>query len=132
MQVPNMNPDGSWRGHLRTNAAGANLNREWAAPSAQRSPEVLLVRTKMDQVSPRGPLAAMEILYWGWTYAESSSGMRAPWPGRLSVRPSKGESVGTGGVDSVPTAGGMIGGCLLSHAAKYYALFLRHCCRDYA
>ena len=59
MQVPNMNPDGSWRGHLRTNAAGANLNREWAAPSAQRSPEVLLVRAKMDQVPPRGPLAAM-------------------------------------------------------------------------
>ncbi|KAK9828410.1 hypothetical protein WJX81_005410 [Elliptochloris bilobata] len=48
--VPNMNPDGSWRGHLRTNAAGANLNREWAAPSAERSPEVLLVRNKMDRV----------------------------------------------------------------------------------
>ena len=30
--VPNMNPDGSRRGHLRTNAAGVNLNREWAAP----------------------------------------------------------------------------------------------------
>ncbi|MES2116358.1 MAG: M14-type cytosolic carboxypeptidase, partial [Pseudomonadota bacterium] len=27
--VPNMNPDGSVRGNLRTNAAGANLNREW-------------------------------------------------------------------------------------------------------
>ena len=26
--VPNMNPDGSRRGNLRTNAAGANLNRE--------------------------------------------------------------------------------------------------------
>ena len=30
--VPNMNPDGSRRGHLRTNAAGVNLNREWHAP----------------------------------------------------------------------------------------------------
>ena len=47
--VPNMNPDGSRRGHLRTNAAGANLNREWAAPSATRSPEVLLVRNRMHE-----------------------------------------------------------------------------------
>ncbi|WP_244815784.1 M14-type cytosolic carboxypeptidase [Caballeronia sp. Lep1P3] len=42
--VPNMNPDGSVHGNLRTNAAGANLNREWMEPSAERSPEVLLVR----------------------------------------------------------------------------------------
>lgn len=46
--VPNMNPDGSRRGHLRTNAVGANLNREWAEPSAERSPEVLCVRNAMD------------------------------------------------------------------------------------
>jgi len=45
--VPNMNPDGSRRGHLRTNAAGANLNREWQEPSMERSPEVFLVREKM-------------------------------------------------------------------------------------
>jgi murein tripeptide amidase MpaA len=32
--VPNMNPDGAIRGNLRTNAAGANLNREWREPSA--------------------------------------------------------------------------------------------------
>src|SRR5262249_22732596 len=42
--VPNMNPDGGVRGNLRTNAAGANLNREWLAPSLERSPEVFLVR----------------------------------------------------------------------------------------
>jgi murein tripeptide amidase MpaA len=47
--VPNMNPDGSRRGHLRTNAVGANLNREWHAPSAERSPEVLCVRDEMDR-----------------------------------------------------------------------------------
>ncbi len=47
--VPNMNPDGSCRGHLRTNAAGANLNREWHAPSAERSPEVKCVRDAMDR-----------------------------------------------------------------------------------
>ncbi|MCA9709318.1 MAG: hypothetical protein KDK70_25975, partial [Myxococcales bacterium] len=45
--VPNMNPDGAVRGHLRNNAAGANLNREWEAPSMERSPEVFLVRERM-------------------------------------------------------------------------------------
>lgn len=45
--VPNMNPDGSVRGNLRTNAAGANLNREWQSPSRERSPEVLCVRNAM-------------------------------------------------------------------------------------
>jgi len=45
--VPNMNPDGSRRGHLRTNAAGVNLNRAWAAPSMEESPEVFLVRAEM-------------------------------------------------------------------------------------
>ena len=45
--VPNMNPDGSALGNLRTNAAGANLNREWLSPSAERSPEVFYVRGKM-------------------------------------------------------------------------------------
>ena len=45
--VPNMNPDGSVRGNLRTNAAGANLNREWLTPSLERSPEVLVVRAAM-------------------------------------------------------------------------------------
>jgi murein tripeptide amidase MpaA len=45
--VPNMNPDGGVRGNLRTNAAGANLNREWMAPSRERSPEVFAVRAAM-------------------------------------------------------------------------------------
>ncbi|WP_116089807.1 M14 family metallopeptidase [Sphingomonas crusticola] len=47
--VPNMNPDGSRRGHLRTNAVGVNLNREWHEPTLERSPEVLCVRNKMDE-----------------------------------------------------------------------------------
>jgi len=46
--VPNCNPDGSSRGHLRTNALGVNLNREWAEPSAARSPEVVAIRNAMD------------------------------------------------------------------------------------
>jgi murein tripeptide amidase MpaA len=47
--VPNMNPDGSVRGNLRTNAAGANLNREWMTPSVERSPEVFHVRAAMQR-----------------------------------------------------------------------------------
>ena len=45
--VPNMNPDGSVRGNLRTNAAGANLNREWMSPSLETSPEVFYVKNKI-------------------------------------------------------------------------------------
>ena len=56
--VPNMNPDGTRRGHLRTNAAGINLNREWHAPSPERSPEVLGVRDAMDA---SGVAVAMDI-----------------------------------------------------------------------
>lgn len=47
--VPNMNPDGSVRGHLRVNAAGANLNREWADPDPERCPEVHAVRAAMER-----------------------------------------------------------------------------------
>lgn len=48
--VPNMNPDGSVRGNLRTNAAGANLNREWMTPSKETSPEVYFVKKKIEEV----------------------------------------------------------------------------------
>ncbi len=47
--VPNCNPDGSRRGNLRVNGVGANLNREWAEPTAERSPEVLAIRNAMDE-----------------------------------------------------------------------------------
>ncbi len=47
--VPNMNPDGSVRGNLRTSATGANLNREWLKPSKDRSPEVFAVRQRMEE-----------------------------------------------------------------------------------
>jgi len=56
--VPNMNPDGSFRGHLRTNAVGINLNREWHAPTADHSPEVLCVRNRMDET---GVAFAMDV-----------------------------------------------------------------------
>ena len=48
--VPNMNPDGSRRGHLRTNAAGRNLNREWENPSVDTCPEVYFVKQAMCDV----------------------------------------------------------------------------------
>jgi len=57
--IPNMCPDGSVLGHLRTNSVGANLNREWAnaptndgyeAPTMERSPEVYAVLAKMDAI----------------------------------------------------------------------------------
>eukprot|EP00494_Astrolonche_serrata_P025373 UN25634 len=55
--IPNMNPDGAVHGHLRTNAEGANLNREWGsnvygsyqAPTVDLSPEVHHVLAKMDK-----------------------------------------------------------------------------------
>ena len=47
--VPNMNPDGSFLGNLRTNALGVNLNREWASPSLEKSAEVFHVRQRMEQ-----------------------------------------------------------------------------------
>ena len=52
-----MCPDGSVRGHLRTNAGGANLNREWSggvykdydAPTLERSPEVYYVMRELER-----------------------------------------------------------------------------------
>ncbi|MDX9846211.1 MAG: M14-type cytosolic carboxypeptidase [Tenuifilaceae bacterium] len=48
--VPNMNIDGSIAGNLRVNAAGKNLNREWAKPDAELCPEVFYVRKKMEEI----------------------------------------------------------------------------------
>ncbi|KAL7550332.1 hypothetical protein ACHAWF_013590 [Thalassiosira exigua] len=68
--VPNVNPDGSTGGYLRTNAAGSNLNREWCpspapaeeggdasapesetyeAPTLDKSPEVYNILRRMDE-----------------------------------------------------------------------------------
>jgi len=48
--VPNMNIDGSILGNLRVNAKGVNLNREWANPSIDNSPEVFYVKQKMKEI----------------------------------------------------------------------------------
>lgn len=47
--VPNMNPDGAFHGHLRTNAQGQDLNRAWQNASQELSPEVLFVQQQMEQ-----------------------------------------------------------------------------------
>ncbi|MBP8203368.1 MAG: hypothetical protein KAX70_05535 [Pseudomonas sp.] len=48
--VPNMNPDGAFRGHLRTNFAGRDLNRAWQSADEADSPEVVFVQQQMRAV----------------------------------------------------------------------------------
>jgi len=50
--IPNMNPDGSFNGNLRTNHAGANLNREWGKATVQSSPEVYYTIEAMNTDKP--------------------------------------------------------------------------------
>lgn len=38
--ILNMNPDGAFHGHLRTNAAGRDLNRAWQNATPEETPEV--------------------------------------------------------------------------------------------
>ncbi|MGC1330935.1 M14 family metallopeptidase, partial [Pseudomonas sp.] len=47
--IPHMNPDGSFHGHLRTNAMGKDLNRAWQQASAEFSPEVFFALQQMQK-----------------------------------------------------------------------------------
>ncbi|MFJ3467974.1 M14-type cytosolic carboxypeptidase [Pseudomonas sp. NPDC090201] len=47
--VPHMNPDGSFHGHLRTNAQGKDLNRAWQDSTPEVSPEVFFVKEQMEK-----------------------------------------------------------------------------------
>ena len=47
--VPHMNPDGSFHGHLRTNAQGKDLNRAWQDATPELSPEVFFVKEQMEK-----------------------------------------------------------------------------------
>jgi len=51
--IPNMNPDGSFNGNLRTNETGANLNREWGKATIQNCPEVYYVTKAMNAAPPK-------------------------------------------------------------------------------
>jgi murein tripeptide amidase MpaA len=93
--VPNMNPDGSRRGYLRTNAMGANLNREWADPTPGRAPEVLAVRDAMDAtgldfaLDVHGDEAIPHVFIAGFegipSITERLSGLLASFKARLLV-----------------------------------------------
>lgn len=45
--IPNMNPDGAFAGHLRTNARGKDLNRAWQDANIEQTPEVLFAQQQM-------------------------------------------------------------------------------------
>jgi murein tripeptide amidase MpaA len=47
--VPNMNPDGAFHGHLRTNARGKDLNRAWQDSTPELSPEVFFIKQQMEK-----------------------------------------------------------------------------------
>jgi murein tripeptide amidase MpaA len=47
--VPNVNPDGAFHGHLRTNMAGRDLNRAWQDADADTAPEVLFIKQQMEK-----------------------------------------------------------------------------------
>lgn len=47
--IPNMNPDGAFLGHLRTNFKGKDLNRAWQDASVELSPEVFFAQSQMKQ-----------------------------------------------------------------------------------
>jgi murein tripeptide amidase MpaA len=63
--VPNMNPDGSCRGHTRTNALGANLNREWVNPSMEFAPETFMVKRAMERA---GLDFCLDVHAWAGTH----------------------------------------------------------------
>jgi murein tripeptide amidase MpaA len=46
--VPNANPDGSFHGFTRTNAAGRDLNRAWGDCNRVDSPEIACIRARME------------------------------------------------------------------------------------
>ena len=48
--VPNVNPDGAFYGHLRTNMAGRDLNRAWQSATEAETPEVYFIQQQMREI----------------------------------------------------------------------------------
>jgi murein tripeptide amidase MpaA len=91
--VPNMNPDGSFRGHLRTNAIGVNLNREWHVPTAERSPAMSRSRrcswpaSRGFPPSPSGRRTFSSVSGTRWRSARPISRPGLATPSRRRARP---------------------------------------------
>jgi murein tripeptide amidase MpaA len=60
--VPNLNPDGTQRGHTRTNANGVNLNREWDKATEAVSPEVYWT---LEAMKAHGCDFMLDVHAWG-------------------------------------------------------------------
>lgn len=56
--VPLMNPDGSHRGYIRTNASGVDLNRVWDEPPPSRAPEV---HATLEAMAQTGVALALDV-----------------------------------------------------------------------
>jgi murein tripeptide amidase MpaA len=84
--VPNMNPDGSANGYLRTNSAGANLNREWSDPSMAHSPEVAVVRDRMQRTGVNFCLDVHGDEALPYNFVAGTEGIRSWSPQRLELQ----------------------------------------------
>ena len=93
--VPLVNPDGAVRGHLRTNAAGLDLNRQWRDPDPQTAPEIFLIRRRMvetgvdfcldvhgDEEIPHNFIAGYEGIP---TYTDRMAALLQEYPARLAA-----------------------------------------------
>lgn len=81
--VPNMNPDGSHRGNIRTNAAGTDLNRAWRDPDPETAPEVHAVRAEMFRTGVDVCLDVHGDEALPYAFIAGYEGLAHPLPGQL-------------------------------------------------
>lgn len=81
--IPNMNPDGAFLGHLRTNFKGKDLNRAWQDASVEASPEVFFAQAQMKQYGVDAFIDVHgdeEIPHVFTAACEATRGIRRDWP----------------------------------------------------